>query len=133
MKLLSIHGIMSLPDGGDLMVNIIITAATTLLLSYILPGIEVSSQWGVLWFALVLGILNGTIGRLLKFMGCAVNFLTLGLFNLIVNALMVSLADALLDGIHINGFFTVILLSIILSVITSYFNREEIDRQRRLN
>lgn len=115
------------------MLNIIITAATTLLLSYILPGIEVSSQWGVLWFALVLGILNGTIGHLLKFMGCAVNFLTLGLFNLIVNALMVSLADALLDGIHINGFFTVILLSIILSVITSYFNREEADRQRRLN
>lgn len=107
------------------MLSIFITTASMMLLSYIIPGISVSTAWAALGFAIWLAIFNATIGRLLKFIGCAINFLSLGLFNLIINTWMIRLADRMIDGIEIKSFFTAMLLGIALSLIATYFSNKE--------
>lgn len=115
------------------MMNLFVTTAITFVLGYILPNVTVTSVWSALWFAIWLGVFNATIGNLFKFAGCALNLLTLGLFNLLINAAMITLADSIIEGIHIEGYLTALLMAIILSLFTSHFGREEEERKRRTN
>ncbi len=99
--------------------KILITALTTLVMSYIVKGIVIDSLLTAVLFAIVLGLVNGTIGRLLKGLGCLLSFLSFGLFNLIINGAMVLLAARFLSGIHIDGLLTGILLSIVISIVST--------------
>lgn len=113
------------------MMNLILTALVTLVMSQLVPGIQASSFWVAFLFALILGITNGILGNLIKFVGCLVNILTLGIFNLVVNALMIQLAAYFLDGMQIDGLFPAILLSIILSIFTTTYEGQAGRAQRR--
>lgn len=99
--------------------NLLITSIVTIVMSYILPGITVETFLSALLFAFILGITNGLIGTIIKTMGCLLAILTLGLFNLIVNGAMVLLADKFVDGVQIDGLFTAIILSIVISIFST--------------
>ena len=110
--------------------NLILTTMIVLLMSYLIPGIVVTSLFSAIIFAALLGLLNATLGRLIKFVGCAINLLTLGLFNLLVNATIIMLVDKVLNGIYINGFLTALILAFILSIFTTH-SQDQQNRQRR--
>ncbi|MEO8720283.1 MAG: phage holin family protein [Ginsengibacter sp.] len=107
------------------MIRLLLTAVIAYGLSMILkPHILIDSFSTALIFVIVLGILNVIIKPLLIIFTLPITILTLGIFLLVINVLMVMLADKFVSGIHIDGFFWAfifgILLSLISSVISSY-------------
>lgn len=98
--------------------NIIIVAMVVLLLSYFLPGAHVSSFLTALLVAFVLAFLNALLRPLLVLLTIPITILTLGLFLLVINALMFLLTDALVPGFSVDGFLWAFIFSLFLSLIT---------------
>jgi len=73
-------------------------------------------------FVLVLGILNAIIKPLLIILTLPITIITLGLFLLVINVLMVLLAGKFVPGIHIDGFLWAFIFGILLSFISSTFS-----------
>jgi putative membrane protein len=101
--------------------RLLLSALAVVLLANILPGVEVSSYWVALLVALVLSVLNLLVKPLLILLTLPVTILTLGLFLLIVNAIIILLADALVDGFDVQGIWWALLFSLLLSVLQSIF------------
>ncbi len=96
--------------------------------AWLLPGIMVSGS-GVNWLinllivAAVLGLVNTIIRPVVMLLTCPLIILTLGLFSLVVNALMLSLTDWLLPGIlTVHGFWTTFFASLIIAITSGVLN-----------
>ena len=102
------------------LIKLLITAASAFLLAKLLyPHVNVDGFMSALIFAIVLAILNLVVKPILSILSLPVTILTLGLFTLVINTLIVLLADWFTDGITIEGFWWAFVLSILLSLITS--------------
>jgi putative membrane protein len=97
----------------------VLSAVAVLFTAQILPGVEVSGIVDALLVALVLSFLNTFLKPLLLILTIPVTLLTFGLFLLVINAVIIIVADALLDGFNVNGFGWALLFSLILSVINA--------------
>ena len=97
----------------------VLSAVAVLFTAQILPGVEVSGILDALLVALVLSFLNTFLKPLLLILTIPVTLLTFGLFLLVINAVIIIVADALLDGFNVNGFGWALLFSLILSVINA--------------
>lgn len=106
----------------NFLMRLLITAIVAFGLSYLLPGITIDSFVTALILAIVLAILNTLVKPLLVLFTLPITIITLGLFLLVINALIILLADKLVDGFHTEGFWTALLFSIVLSVTTSLIN-----------
>lgn len=102
-----------------LIMNLLVTAIVAFFLTKILSGVHVDSFATALVFALILGILNLIVTPILKILGLPLTIITLGLFSLIINALVVLLAANFVSGMTIDGFGWAFVFSIALSLITS--------------
>jgi putative membrane protein len=98
--------------------KIVFSALVAFVLSRYLPGIHMESFWTALGFALVLSLLNFFIRPLLIILTLPITIFTLGLFILILNALMVWMASGLISGFHIDHFSHAILFSLLYSFIS---------------
>ena len=85
-------------------------------IAWIIPGIEVSSFWAAMLVCIVLALINTFIRPLLELISLPINFLTLGLFTLVINALLFMLAGAITPGFEVENFLSAIIGSIILAV-----------------
>lgn len=94
-----------------------ISAAILLVVAKIVPGIEIEGWGSALIGALLLGLVNAFIRPVIVFFTLPISFLTLGLFLLIINALMLALVAGLVSGIRISGFGSAFLGSLLLSVL----------------
>jgi putative membrane protein len=85
--------------------------------SWILSGMEVSGGvWGYIWVSALFGIANAILGTILRIITFPLTLLTLGLFSLVVTAIMLSITDALSSHLTIDEFWwTAIWASIILA------------------
>jgi putative membrane protein len=85
----------------------------------VIPGIDVKGGLTTyLWVALLFGLLNATLGSLLKLLTLPAVILTLGLFLVVVNASMLMLVARWSDKLDVNNFWSAIFAAIIISVIT---------------
>ena len=98
--------------------RLLITWIGVLLSSYLLPGVHIRSLSSALWVALILALLNIFLKPLLIILTIPVTIITFGLFLLVINAVLVLLADDLVGGFIVDGFWWALLFSIILSMIT---------------
>jgi len=98
----------------------VLGAAAFAVTSWILPGMSVSGGvWGYLWVSALFGIVNGIIGSLLRVVTLPLSVLTLGLFSLVVTALMLKLTDALSSHLSIDEFWwTAVWAAVILAFVT---------------
>ena len=89
--------------------------------AWFLPGFEVSGGiLGLVIIAAVLGLINAFIRPIIMFFTCPLIILTLGLFTLVVNALMLSLTAWLLPSlISVDGFWTTFFASLIISIVSA--------------
>jgi putative membrane protein len=104
-----------------LLVRWLISAVLLLVVSRLVPGFEVRDLRSALVAALVIGLVNATLGALLKLITLPLSILTLGVFLLIINALMIMLASNLVRGFVVRGFapaFWGALLLAILGVVS---------------
>lgn len=100
--------------------RMLITAGIAYGLSMIFePHIQIEDYGTALIFVLVLGILNALLKPILIILTLPVTILTLGLFLLVLNVLMVILAGKFVDGIHIDGFLWAFIFGLLLSFLSS--------------
>jgi putative membrane protein len=85
--------------------------------AWLLPGIRISGFGSALVAALVLGFINTFIRPLLLLLTLPINFLTLGLFTLVINALLIMATSGIVSGFHVDGFWWALLFSIVLAVV----------------
>jgi putative membrane protein len=88
--------------------------------AWLLTGMEVSGGfWGYVWVSALFGIVNAVVGTILRILTFPLTLLTLGLFLIVINALMLELTDWLSDHLSIDEFWwTAIWAAIILSLAT---------------
>jgi putative membrane protein len=101
-----------------LLLHWLISSASLLIVSYIFPGIQVRGLGTALVAPIVIGLVNATIGLILKLVTLPLTFLTLGLFWLVINALMLQLASALVPGFYVAGFWSAFFGAIVLSLVS---------------
>ena len=104
---------------GGILVNLLIYTISIFAVSYILPGIEVDSFMTALIVAVVMAVLNVTLKPLLILITIPLTVITFGLFLLVVNVLVLYVADALIDGFHIAGFWWALAFSLLVSLVNS--------------
>jgi putative membrane protein len=81
----------------------VLTALVLLIIAQFVPGFQVHGWQPALVAALVIGLLNWTLGLFLKIVTFFISILTLGLFLLVINALMILLASHFVTGFHVTG------------------------------
>lgn len=106
-----------------LLVRWVISAIAIILSAYLLTGIHVRNFVTALVIALVLGILNTLVKPILFFLTLPITLLTLGLFALVLNALMVLLASSIVPGFSVDGFVWALLFSIVLSLLNALLGK----------
>ena len=98
------------------LLRVVIVAAGLWVASKLVPGIEITDGWSLLWAALVLGIMNAVVRPVLIIMTLPLTILTLGLFLLVINAAMLSLVAWMLDGVIVSGFWSAFFGAIVISI-----------------
>ena len=102
---------------GGLLLHWLISTASLLIVTYIIPGIRVRGLGTALIAAIVIGLINATLGLVLKVLTFPLTLLTLGLFWFVINALMLQLASSLVPGFFVSGFWSAFFGAIVLSLV----------------
>ncbi|HEY0306599.1 MAG TPA: phage holin family protein [Acidobacteriaceae bacterium] len=100
-----------------LLVTWLLNALALLIVTYVVPGFEVADFSTALISALVIGLLNITLGLLLRFVTWPLNWLTLGLVYLVVDAIILYFASKLVSGFRIRSFFAAFLGALVLTIV----------------
>ena len=101
-----------------LLLSWVLNALALLLVTWIVPGVHVDSFYSALIAALVLGIVNALLRPLLILLTLPITILTLGLFTLVINALLLWLVSTVVKGFTIDGFWAAFLASLVLWVMS---------------
>ncbi|MFA4912539.1 MAG: phage holin family protein [Alcaligenaceae bacterium] len=101
----------------------ILNAVALLLVAYLLPGIAVASFGSALIAALVLGLLNMLVKPVLVLLTLPITIVTLGLFLIVLNALLFWFAGSVLKGFQVNGFWWAVIGALLYSVISGLLSR----------
>jgi len=96
----------------------LLNAVALLAVAYLLPGIAVASFGSAMIAALVLGLLNTIVKPILVFLTLPITILTLGLFLLVINALVFWFAGSILSGFRVNGFWWAMIGALLYTVIS---------------
>jgi len=110
-------------------IRFLLNGLAVVLTAYLLPGVEVTDYWTALIVALVLAIANGVVKPVLIVLTIPITILTLGLFLLVINALIILIADYFVDGFGVDGFWWALLFSLILSLFNSLF--DDLTREKK--
>jgi len=89
----------------------------------IVSGIEFEGNWiNLVWLALIFGLLNALVRPLLKFLTCPLIILTLGLFTIVINTIMLMLTSSIGQsfnlGLTVDGFWPAVLGSLVISIVS---------------
>jgi putative membrane protein len=105
------------------LVRLLINAGALWVATYVVPGIAYQGRWtSLLVVALVFGVLNASVRPLIKVLTFPLLILTLGLFTLVINALMLWLtgwvSDQLALGFHVDGFWAAFWGGLVVSIVS---------------
>jgi putative membrane protein len=100
-------------------IKFIVTAVLVFGLSRILPGVELGGVGSEALLLIVLGILNAVVRPILSLLSLPITILTLGLFSLVINVVIILLADWLMDSFNVHGFLNTLLFSLGLAVVNA--------------
>lgn len=102
-------------------IKLILSAIAVLLTAWLLPGVDVEGIWVAILVAAVLALLNAIVKPILVILTIPITIFTLGIFLLVINAIIILIANAIISGFHVDGFWWALLFSIILAVFSSLF------------
>jgi putative membrane protein len=102
-----------------LIIRILVSAVGVMAAAYFVPGITLQGGFvTALIVAVVLGFLNAFLKPILTLLTIPITVVTLGLFLIVLNVLMVYLTDRLVPGFRVSGFVAALLFSLVVSVVT---------------
>ena len=104
-------------------VRLCVNAIALYLAALLLPGIALNGEpISILWLALIFGLVNALFRPLLKFLTCPLIILTLGLFTIVINTVMLLLTSKIAQsfgiGLTVDGFWTAVLGSLVISIVS---------------
>jgi putative membrane protein len=116
-----------------LLIRLVVNAIALICVAYVVPGIHVSGFGGALLAALILGIVNAILRPILVLISLPLEVVTLGLFTLVINALLFWLVGALHVGLTVDGFWPAFWGAIVMAIVSwliSLFTRGAEERRR---
>ncbi len=102
---------------SQLILNWLLSALLLLLIANFLPGFRITGAGMALIAVIVIGLVNATLGLLLRIVAFPLTLVTFGLFVLVINAIVLKIAAALMPGFSIRGFFPAFVAAILLSLL----------------
>ena len=102
-----------------LLTNWFLSALSIVIVAHLIPGFAVRSFGTALIAAVVIGLINASIGIVVKLLTLPLTILTFGLFLLVINALMLLFASALVPGFIVSGFLPAFFGAIVLSLVNT--------------
>lgn len=108
----------------SLLISWVLMAVAFAITAWLLSGMDISGGLGAyLWIALLFGVINAIIGTFLRIITFPLTVLTLGLFSIIVNAVLLDITDGISDDLTIDHFWwTAIWAALILSFVSVCLN-----------
>lgn len=103
--------------------RIMITAATLMVVAYVVPGIEVTGWAPAAVAAVFLIVLNAVVRPVLVILTLPVTILSLGLFLFVINASLLLCISTFVEGIHITSFGSALIGSVLMSIISTFANK----------
>ena len=98
--------------------NWVISALGLLVVARVIPGFQVEGFGTALIAALVLGLINATLGVVLLLLTLPLTIITFGLFHFVVMAFLIWLATGIVPGFHVSGFFPAFFGAIVLALVS---------------
>jgi len=95
----------------------LVSGLAIIITAYLLPGVTVAGFFAALITALIVGLINAIVRPVLIVLTLPLNVLTLGLFTLVINALLIMLAAAIVPGFAVRGFWWALLFGIVLAIV----------------
>ena len=107
----------------NFIIKVLVNAAALWVAARFVPGIDLTADiWQILLIALVFGLINTFLKPILKLLSLPVIILTLGLFAIIVNVILLAITAGLMDGLTIDGFLPALLGAIVISIVSAILN-----------
>ena len=103
----------------------VIYAGLIIFIAWLIPGISDENFLSAMLVCIVIGLINIFIKPIVQFISLPVNFLTLGLFSFVINALLLMLAGFLTPGFKVDGFLSALFGSILLSLFSGIVDKIE--------
>lgn len=100
----------------SIIINWLISSFAIVITAYLLPGIHLSGFKAALLTALALGLINAFIKPVLSLLTLPLTVMTLGLFSLVLNALLIMLTAKLVPGFQVQGFLWAVAFSVVLTI-----------------
>ncbi len=100
------------------LIRLVVNALALIAVAYVVPGIHVSGIGGALIAALILGIVNAILRPILIVLSLPLELITLGLFTLVINALLFWLVGALHVGLDVDGFWPAFWGAIVMAIVS---------------
>ena len=111
--------------------QLMLTALALFIGDYLLDGLAIESSWTVVWSAIVITLLNKFVKPLLVALTIPATLFTFGIFLLVINASILLMAGEIVEGFHIDGFWTALWLSLVISLTNVFFGgRVRVERSR---
>jgi putative membrane protein len=103
-----------------ILIALLVTSVSLFIISKLPTGVEIDSFPKAIISAIVFGIVNALLGPIFRFFAFPITFITFGLFNLVINAIIFGIAAALVPGFRLRwGFWSALLGAFLLSLINS--------------
>lgn len=100
------------------LIRLVLNAIALLIVAYLVPGVHVSGFGGALIAALILGVVNAILRPILVILSLPLELITLGLFTLVINALLFWLVGALHVGLYVDGFGAAFIGAIVMWLVS---------------
>lgn len=103
--------------------KLLVTAAAAVIAAYILPGVHIKDSITALLLALVLAFLNAILKPILVILTIPITILTLGLFLLVINIIIIEIAANIVPGFSVDNWFYALIFSILLALVSGAIDR----------
>lgn len=100
------------------LINLLVSGLAVFVSGRLITGVMIDGYGTSIVVALILGVVNAIIKPILVILTLPINVLTLGLFSLVINAVVIMIVDAIVPGFSVAGFGPALIFSIVLSVIS---------------
>ena len=102
----------------NLIIHWLVSTVSLVIVAYLIPGIQLQGVGPALIAPIVIGLVNATVGFVVKIVTFPITILSLGLFLLVINALMLMFAAYLVPGFAVAGFWSAFFGAIVLSIVS---------------
>ncbi len=109
--------------GMPILIRLIVLAIAVFIASYIIPGVVIDTFTSLIVVSIVLAVVNTFIKPILVILTFPLTIVTLGIFLLVINGLLVLLVSSVVPGFHVASLFTAILFSIVVSLVSSLLSK----------